>query len=122
MTVVRLGQIAIARSGDKGGASNVGVIAPDLETYQVLCNILTADRVADHFSEICRGPVDRFELPNLFALNFILHDSLGGGGAASLKTDAQGKTHGLGMLYIELDLPDSPAPPLVGIDPTGKLA
>ena len=106
MNRVRLGQIAGARSGDKGGASNVGVIAKDSETYELLRKALTTDRVAEHFSAICRGRVERFELPNLFVLNFILHDSLGGGGAASLKTDAQGKTHGLGMLYLELDIPE----------------
>ena len=106
MNRVRLGQIAGARSGDKGGASNVGVIAKDSETYELLREALTTDRVAEHFSAICRGRVERFELPNLFVLNFILHDSLGGGGAASLKTDAQGKTHGLGMLYLELDIPE----------------
>src|SRR5580700_8125636 len=106
MNRVRLGQIAAARYGDKGGASNVGVIAKDSETYELLREALTTDRVAEHFSAICRGRVERFELPNLFVLNFILHDSLGGGGAASLKTDAQGKAHGLGMLYLSLDVPD----------------
>jgi hypothetical protein len=106
MKRVLLGQIAAARSGDKGDASNVGVIAPDSRTYELLRNELTTDRVADHFSAICHGGVERYELPNLFVLNFILHDSLGGGGAASLKTDAQGKTHGLGMLYLALNVPE----------------
>ena len=106
MKRVLLGQIATARSGDKGAASNVGVIAPDWRTYQLLRDELTTDRVAEHFSAICHGKVERYELPNLLVLNFILHDSLGGGGAASLKTDAQGKTHGLGMLYLALDVPD----------------
>jgi hypothetical protein len=107
MTQALLGQIATARSGDKGAASNVGVIAPDLITYEFLRDTLTTDRVAAHFSAICRGRVDRYELPNLYVLNFILHDSLGGGGAASLKTDAQGKAHGLGMLYLSLDIPNA---------------
>jgi hypothetical protein len=111
MTRVLLGQIATARSGDKGAASNVGVIAPDLSTYNLLRDVLTTERVADHFSRICRGGVDRYELPNVYVLNFILHDSLGGGGAASLRTDAQGKTHGLGMLYLSLDVPDHIAIP-----------
>ena len=67
---------------------------------------LTVDKVKKHFSKICLGNVDRYEAPNLLALNFILHDSLGGGGSESLKTDAQGKTHGLGILQMEIDVPD----------------
>ena len=102
---VLLEEIAIARSGDKGDASNVGVIALSPELYEALLRELTVERVAAHFREVCRGPVERFEVPNLLALNFILHDSLGGGGTESLKTDAQGKTHGQGILQMELDLP-----------------
>lgn len=103
---VQLSQLAYARSGDKGDGSNVGVVAYDDAAYQLLLQMLTADRVKQHFSEICLGDVDRYEAPNLRALNFILHDSLGGGGSASLKTDAQGKTHGLGILFMELEIPD----------------
>jgi hypothetical protein len=103
---VKLSQLAYARSGDKGDGSNVGVVAYDENTYQLLKKMLTTERVKEHFREICFGPVVRYEAPNLLALNFILHDSLGGGGSESLKTDAQGKTHGLGMLFMELDLPD----------------
>ncbi len=103
---VRLSQLAYARSGDKGDGSNVGVVAYTPEIYEVLKRELTTDRVKHHFREICMGAVDRYEAPNLLALNFILHDSLGGGGSESLKTDAQGKTHGLGMLYMELEVPD----------------
>ena len=105
-----LSKIAYARSGDKGDGSNVGVVAYSLEIYEFLKDNLTTERVKEHFKEICFGDVDRYEAPNLLALNFILHDSLGGGGSESLKTDAQGKTHGLGMLFMELDVPDELIP------------
>lgn len=105
MSRVLLANIAHARSGDKGDGSNVGVIAYTEAGFRLLRRELTAERVAAHFSAICKGPVERFEVPNLRALNFILHDSLGGGGSESVKTDAQGKTHGLALLRMELDLP-----------------
>ena len=89
---VPLHRIAHARSGDKGDASNVGLIADSPELYEVLRREVTAERVKEHFREVCRGAVERFEVPNLLALNFLLHDSLGGGGTLSLLTDAQGKT------------------------------
>jgi hypothetical protein len=103
---LQLQRIAHARSGDKGDASNVGLIADSAELYEVLRREVTAERVKAHFAGVCRGPVERFELPNLSALNFILHDSLGGGGTESLKTDAQGKTHAQGMLLLEIEVPD----------------
>lgn len=103
---VNLSQLAYARSGDKGDGSNVGVVAWSPEAYEIIKKELTTDRVKRHFRDICVGDVDRYEAPNLLALNFILHDSLGGGGSESLKTDAQGKTHGLGILYMELEIPD----------------
>ncbi len=103
---VELGRVAHARSGDKGDGSNVGVIADSAEVYSHLVEQLSIERVKDHFAQICRGRIERFELPNLWALNFILHDSLGGGGTESLKTDAQGKTHAQGMLTLEVDLPE----------------
>jgi len=106
LSIIKLSQIAYSRSGDKGDGSNVGVIANSAEIYEFLLKELTVERVKDHFSKICLGEVDRYEVPNLLALNFILHDSLGGGGSESLKTDAQGKTHGLGILQMELDVPD----------------
>ncbi len=111
MTRVRLERLAYTRSGDKGDGSNVGVVAYTREAFELLRRMLTPDRVKQHFSSICLGKVDRYEAENLLALNFILHDSLGGGGSESLKTDAQGKTHGLGMLYLELDVPDDFALP-----------
>lgn len=107
---VRLERVAHARSGDKGDGSNVGVIAARPELYPVLLEQLTEERVARHFREVCRGKVDRYEVPNLNALNFILHDSLGGGGTESLKTDAQGKTHAQGMLAMEIEVPDALVP------------
>jgi hypothetical protein len=105
MPKVKLARLAYSRSGDKGDGSNVGVVAYSPEIYAFLKRNLTADVVKKHFHEICKGSVDRYEADNLLALNFILHDSLGGGGSESLKTDAQGKTHGLGMLQLELDVP-----------------
>ena len=103
---IRLGEIAHARSGDKGDASNVGLIAQTPELYEVLRAQVTAERVKEHFRDVCRGPVQRYELPNILALNFILHDSLGGGGTESLKTDAQGKTHAQGLLLLKVEVPD----------------
>jgi hypothetical protein len=103
---VKLEKIAHARSGDKGDASNVGLIAQTPALYSVLRDEVTAERVKEHFREVCRGPVQRYELPNLLALNFILHDSLGGGGTESLKNDAQGKTHAQGLLQMEIEVPE----------------
>lgn len=103
---VPLSCIAHARSGDKGDGSNVGVIAADERFFDLLRRELTAARVKEHFGEVCRGDVDRFEVQNLHALNFLLHDSLGGGGTASLRTDAQGKTHGQGLLAMEVEVPE----------------
>jgi hypothetical protein len=103
---VKLDRIAHARSGDKGDASNVGLIAETPELYEVIREAVTAERVKEHFREVCRGPVERYELPNILGLNFILHDSLGGGGTESLKNDAQGKTHAQGLLMLEIEVPD----------------
>ena len=107
---VPLSRIAHARSGDKGDASNVGLIADSDALYEVIRREVTAERVKEHFKSFVLGRVDRYEVPNLRALNFILHDSLGGGGTASLKTDAQGKTHGQGLLRMEVDVPDTLLP------------
>jgi hypothetical protein len=103
---VRLAEVAHARSGDKGAASNVGLLANAPELYPWLVETVTAERVKQHFAGVARGAVDRYEVPNLHGLNFILHDSLGGGGTESLKTDAQGKTHGQGLLEMVVELPD----------------
>lgn len=101
-----LASIAHARSGDKGDGSNVGLIADHPRFYDTLRREVTAERVKQHFHAVCRGKVERFEVPNLGALNFLLHDALGGGGTESLKTDAQGKTHGQGLLEMVIDVPD----------------
>jgi hypothetical protein len=103
MAKVKLGSFAFARSGDKGDGSNVGVFVTNERDYQLLREQLTAERVRRHFHAICKGEVVRYEAPNMLALNFLLRDSLGGGGSESLKTDAQGKTHGLALLEIELE-------------------
>jgi hypothetical protein len=113
---VRLRDIAHARSGDKGDTANVGVIAMRPEWYPVLERELTRDRVAQHFAGIITGSVERFELPNLSALNFLLHGALGGGGTLSLKTDAQGKVYSTGLLRMTLDVPDAEAKAL-GLPP-----
>lgn len=106
MPRIQLVKIAHARSGDKGDTANVGLIALRPEYYPLLAEQVTADRVKKHFAGICLGKVERFELPNLSALNFLLHESLDGGGTLSLKTDAQGKTYSSALLRMEIDAPD----------------
>lgn len=109
MSRTPLVHLAHARSGDKGDTANVGVIALRPEFYPVLVEQLTPERVKAHFAGIVHGGVERFELPNLEALNFLLHNSLGGGGTVSLKTDAQGKVLSTAMLRMEIDVPDDVA-------------
>lgn len=106
MARIQLRYLAHARSGDKGDTANVGVIALRPEFYPVLVEQLTTERVARHFAGICLGGVERFELPNLEAINFLLHNALGGGGTVSLKTDAQGKTLSTAMLRMEVEVPE----------------
>ena len=106
MARVKLMDIAIARSGDKGDGSNIGIKARTPQLYEFLKENLTAEIVKEHFKEICFGDVERYDLPNLQALNFILEDSLGGGGTETLNMDAQGKVHGLALLHVEMDIPD----------------
>jgi len=101
---MKLSEIAHARSGDKGDTANIGLIALKPEFYPVLVREVTAERVKKHFAGICHGEVERFELPNLNALNFLLHQSLGGGGTVSLKTDPQGKTLSSALLRMEIDI------------------
>ena len=105
MPRVPLSRIASARSGDKGEGSNVGVIARSEAAYGFLREALTEDVVRRHFAAINHGGVKRYAADNMRVLNFLLADSLGGGGSASLLTDAQGKTHGLALLRLELDVP-----------------
>ena len=106
---VQLVKLAHARSGDKGDTANVGLIALRDEFYPFLLREVTAARVKEHFKGICQGEVERFELPNLGALNFLLHESLGGGGTLSLMTDAQGKTFSTALLRMEIEIPDDEA-------------
>ena len=106
---VQLVKLAHARSGDKGDTANVGVIALEDAIYPILVREVTAERVKAHFGEMVKGDVERFELPNLGALNFLLHESLGGGGTRSLMTDAQGKTFSTALLRMNIDVPDAEA-------------
>ncbi len=103
---VQLIKLAHARSGDKGDTANVGLIALREEFYPLLVSEVTAARVKEHFAGICKGEVERFELDNLGALNFLLHESLGGGGTLSLMTDAQGKTFSTALLRMFIEIPD----------------
>jgi hypothetical protein len=109
MARVQLVDVAHTRSGDKGDTANVGVIAYDPEHYDLLCRELTTDRVKDHFGSMVSGEVERFELPNLGALNFLLHGALAGGGTMSLMNDAQGKVFSTALLRIEIEVPDEVA-------------
>jgi len=106
---VQLIKLAHARSGDKGDTANVGLIALREDYYPLLVREVTAARVKEHFEGICKGEVERFELANLNALNFLLHESLGGGGTLSLMTDAQGKTFSTALLRLWIDVPDEEA-------------
>ncbi len=125
MKRIPLYAMAHGRSGDKGDGSNVGVLAYDERGYEILRDFLTTDRVKRHFGSIVEGKVERFELPNLMGLNFVLHDSLGGGGSASLKNDAQGKTHAMALMRMLIEVPDDYDPPRVGtqgaLAPGGEL-
>ena len=104
--IVRLVDIAHARSGDKGDTANVGVIALRPEWFEILSRYVTRERVRDHFRGVITGDVERYELPNLHALNFLLHGALDGGGTLSLKTDAQGKVYSTALLRMTLDVAD----------------
>ncbi|MEX2177416.1 MAG: hypothetical protein WD801_01820 [Gemmatimonadaceae bacterium] len=106
---VQLVDVAHARSGDKGDTANVGVIALKPAWYPWLARELTRDRVAAHFQGVITGAVERFELPNLHALNFLLHGALDGGGTLSLKTDAQGKVFSTALLRLVIDVSDAEA-------------
>ncbi len=114
MTKVQLVHLAHARSGDKGDTANVGVIAYDEAHYDLLREQLTPEAVKAHFGAMVKGEVERFELPNLGALNFLLHGALGGGGTMSLMNDAQGKVFSTGLLRMEIDVPDDVAASVKG--------
>src|ERR687888_1541593 len=114
MMKIQLTRLAHARSGDKGDTANVGLIALRDEYYPLLVREVTAERVKQHFKGICKGEVERYELPNLSALNFLLHESLGGGGTLSLMTDAQGKTFSTALLRMEIEITEEEATALHG--------
>ena len=103
---IQLKDICHARSGDKGDTANVGLIALREEYYPIIRKHVTAERVKQHFAGIVLGSVERFEMPNLWALNFLLHNALGGGGTKSLKNDAQGKTLSAALLRMEIEIED----------------
>ena len=103
---IQLLTICHGRSGDKGDTANIGIIARKEEFYPIIEKYLTAEKVKEHFGGMVRGLVERYELPNLWALNFLLHNALGGGGTKSLKNDAQGKTLAAALLRMELDVPE----------------
>ena len=102
--IIKLNDIAYARSGDKGANSNVGLIFENKLTYKWALENLTADKVKEYFKSVVKGKVIRYELDNIYALNFILHDSLEGGGSESIQNDAQGKTYGQAILMMEIDI------------------
>ena len=106
---IQLVKLAHARSGDKGDTANVGLIAFSDDIYPILVREVTGERVKQHFQGICKGAVERYELPNLGALNFLLHESLGGGGTLSLMTDAQGKTFSTALLRMKIEISDAEA-------------
>jgi hypothetical protein len=101
---VPLAKFAHTRSGDKGDTCNIGVIAYQQKDYPVLVREVTAERIKAFFGDLVKGRVERFELPNLGALNFLLHEALGGGGTVSLRLDAQGKTFGAALLRMEIEV------------------
>jgi hypothetical protein len=106
---IQLVKLAHARSGDKGDTANVGLIALEEKYYPLLVREVTEEKIKKHFGPIVKGPVERFELPNLGALNFLLHESLGGGGTLSLMTDAQGKTFSTALLRMFIEVSDKEA-------------
>ena len=106
---ISLLKLAHARSGDKGDTANVGLIALKDEYYPILVREVTKEKVKEHFGPMVKGNVERFELDNLKALNFLLHESLGGGGTLSLMTDAQGKTFSTALLRMNIEISNAEA-------------
>ena len=104
---IQLKHICHARSGDKGDTANIGLIALQERYYPLIARYVTAERVKQHFEGIALGPVERFEMPNIWALNFLLHGALGGGGTKSLKNDAQGKTLSNALLRMEIEIEET---------------
>lgn len=109
MAVVQLRELCGVRSGDKGDRSDLTLFADDEATYRALLDVVTPDVVADHFGDLVRGEVERFEVPNVWAIKFVMHDALGGGGPRSLRSDNLGKTLGGALLRLRVDVPDEVA-------------
>ena len=104
---VPLVKLAHARSGDKGDTANVGIIALKPEYYEVLKEKVTVEKVRAHYGDMVKGKIERFEMPNIGAINFLLHHALGGGGTLTLKHDAQGKTYSTSFLRMEIEVDDN---------------
>lgn len=107
MRRIRLADVAQARSGDKGDVANVALFAPTERLYAAFRREVTAERVRAHFGRYVRGRVERFEVPNVLALNFVLYQALGGGGARSLRSDPLGKSFGSLLLRLEIDVEEA---------------
>jgi hypothetical protein len=107
MRRVQLRDVAQARSGDKGDLANVAVFAPTEALYAAFLREVTPERVRAHFGRFVRGTVDRYEVPNVRALNFVLHQALDGGAAGSLRSDPLGKSYGSLMLRMEIEVDDT---------------
>jgi hypothetical protein len=114
MAKVQLVHLAHARSGDKGNRANVGIIAYDPAHFDLIKDALTVERVREHFGDLVKGEIERFELSNLNALNFLLHDALEGGGTVSLMTDAQAKVTATAFLRMEIEVPEEVADAVKG--------
>lgn len=106
MAVTQLREVCGVRSGDKGDRSDLTLFADDQATYEALLEVVTTQRVAEHFGDMVKGRVERFEVPNVWAIKFVLHDALGGGGPRSLRSDNLGKTLGAALLRLEVELPE----------------
>jgi hypothetical protein len=109
MARIQLRQLCGARSGDKGDISDLSLFADDPEAYAAIRDAVTAEVVKAHFGSLVKGPVERFEAPNVLALKFVLHDALGGGAPRSLRSDNLGKTMGANLLRLWIDVPDAVA-------------
>jgi hypothetical protein len=105
VTIVQLREVCGVRSGDKGDISDLTLFADDEASYRAVCEAVTVDRVRAHFGDLVHGPIERFEAPNVWAVKFVLHGALGGGGPRSLRSDNLGKTLGAALLRLRVDLP-----------------
>ncbi|MFN8051911.1 MAG: hypothetical protein U0Q22_10765 [Acidimicrobiales bacterium] len=109
MVTMQLRDLCGVRSGDKGDISDLSLFADDLASFDVIRREVTAERVAEHFGDLVRGTVTRYEVPNVWALKFVMTDALGGGGPRSLRADNLGKTLGGALLRLRIEVPDEVA-------------